>query len=210
LDLGFGSVVARESRVRLLNRNGTFNVRREGLRYLESLNLYHYFLTISWPLFLTYVSVAYVVSNAFFAVFYVAAGPRTLSGFANETMFERFVQAFFFSVHTLATIGYGNIVPVTLAANVLVTVESLVGLLAFSVVAGIVFARFARPVARIVFSRYGVIAPYRGITAFMFRVVNQKSNEIVEMEGKVILAAARKTAPPPTASSRRCSSSAIA
>jgi inward rectifier potassium channel len=192
LDLGFGSVVARESRRRLLNRDGTFNVRREGLRFLESLNLYHYFLTISWTLFLTYVSVAYVVSNALFAVLYVAAGPHTLSGFANETMSERFVQAFFFSVHTLATIGYGNIVPATLAANILVTIESLVGLLAFSVVAGIVFARFARPVARIIFSHHAVIAPYRGITAFMFRVVNQKSNEIVEMEAKVIFARRKK------------------
>jgi len=192
LDLGFGSVVARESRKRLLNRDGTFNVRREGLGVWEQLSGYHYFLTISWRLFLSYVAAAYILSNALFALIYVACGPHTLSGFSNETMVERFDQAFFFSVHTLATIGYGNIVPATFAANIVVTLESLLGLLGFSVIAGIVFARFARPVARIVFSRNAVIAPYRDINAFMFRVVNQKSNEIVEIEAKVIMARRRE------------------
>jgi inward rectifier potassium channel len=112
----------------------------------------------------------------------------TLSGLTNATLPGRFVQAFFFSVDTLATIGYGNIVPASDFANLVVTVESLVGLLGFSFIAGIVFARFARPVARIVFSRQAIIAPYRDVTALMFRVVNQKTNEIVELEAKVILA----------------------
>src|SRR5258707_2545373 len=85
LDLGFGSVVARESRKRLLNRDGTFNVRRGGLGFWESLSAYHYFLTISWRLFLTYVTVAYLLSNAVFSVLYVMAGSHTLSGFENET-----------------------------------------------------------------------------------------------------------------------------
>jgi inward rectifier potassium channel len=187
LDLGFGAVVARESGKRLLNRDGTFNVRRQGLRFFESLSGYHYFLTISWSRFLSYVTLAFVLMNALFAAGYLACGPRALSGFANATWGARFLQAFFFSVHTLATIGYGNIVPITLAANLVVTVESLAGLLGFSVIAGIVFARFARPVAQIRFSRHAIVAPYRGITAVMFRIANQKSNELVEMEAKVLL-----------------------
>jgi inward rectifier potassium channel len=192
LDLGFGSIVARDSRKRLLNRNGTFNVRREGLGFLESLSAYHHLLTITWRRFLTYIVAAYVLVNIIFALLYVACGPSTLSGLTGTGMYDRFVQAFFFSVDTVATIGYGNIVPATFMANVLVTIESLVGLLGFSVVAGIVFARFARPVARIVFSSRAVIAPYRNITAFMFRVVNQKSNEIVEMQAKVMVARRRR------------------
>src|ERR1700682_969206 len=173
-DLGFGSVVARENRKPLLNRNGTFNVKREGLGFLESLSAYHHLLTISWRQFLTYIVASYLLVNVLFALLYVVCGPRTLSGLTSMAIGDRFVQAFFFSVDTVATIGYGNIVPATFMAHVLVTVEALVGLLGFSVVAGIVFARFARPVARIVFSRCAVIAPYRDITAFMFRVVNQK------------------------------------
>src|ERR1700682_5176204 len=80
LDLGFGAVVARESRKRLLNRDGTFNVRREGLGYWESLSAYHYFLTISWPKFLGYVAAVYVVLNALFAAAFVACGKGALTG----------------------------------------------------------------------------------------------------------------------------------
>ncbi|HEX3067167.1 MAG TPA: ion channel [Thermoanaerobaculia bacterium] len=188
LDLGFGSVVARESTKRFLNRDGTFNVRREGLSSWEALSAYHYFLNISWPVFLTWVSAAYVVLNAVFAVAFIACGPEALTGFSNQTMGERFTRSFFFSVHTLATIGYGNIVPVTMAANVLVAFESLVGLLGFALIAGIVFSRFARPRAEIVFSQYAVVAPYRDGRALMFRIVNKKRNEIVEMAAKVLLA----------------------
>src|SRR6267378_3667442 len=188
LDLGFGSVVARESRKRLLNRDGTFNVRREGLGYWEALSAYHYFLTISWPLFLGYVVAVYVVLNALFAAMFVAAGKGALTGFTNEAPMERFSRAFFFSVHTLATIGYGNIVPVTMAANVLVAFESLVGLLGFSIIAGFVFARFARPRAEIAFSKVAIVAPYRDKTALMFRIVNKKRNEMVEMSATVLLA----------------------
>jgi inward rectifier potassium channel len=187
LDLGFGAVVARESRKRLLNRDGTFNVRREGLSFFESLSVYHYLLTISWSWFLILVSLLYLAANAIFALGYVACGSHALSGFSIETLQQRFASAFFFSVHTLATIGYGNIVPATLAANVLVTIESLIGLLAFAFIGGIVFARFARPMAKIVFSKNAIIAPYRGGTAFMFRIMNQKSNELVELETKVLL-----------------------
>src|SRR5213075_3548264 len=101
---------------------------------------------------------------------YVLCGAHALTGFEGEPVELRFTQAFFFSVHTLATIGYGNIAPSNLAANIIVTIESLVGLLGFAVVAGFVFARFARPRADIVFSRNAIVAPYRGITALMFRV----------------------------------------
>jgi inward rectifier potassium channel len=188
LDLGFGSVVARESRKRLLNRDGTFNVRREGLGYWEALSTYHYFLTISWPKFLGYVAATYVILNALFAAAFVACGAGGLTGFGNQSQMERFVSAFFFSVDSMATIGYGNIVPVTVAANALVAFESLVGLLGFAIIAGIMFARFARPRAEVAFSEVAVIAPYRGRTALMFRIVNKKRNEIVEMEAKVLLA----------------------
>jgi inward rectifier potassium channel len=190
-DLGFGTVVARESRKRLLNRDGTFNVRREGLGFWQSLSAYHYVLTIGWGRFLAYVTAVYLALNTLFAFAYVACGPHALLGYDGSTAMMRFARAFFFSVETLATIGYGNIAPVTLASNLVMTVESLVGLLGFSLVAGIVFGRFARPMAQIIFSDVAVIAPYRDMTAFMFRIVNQRSNEIVEMEAKALLSIRR-------------------
>lgn len=186
-DLGFGSVVARESRRRLLNRNGSFNVKREGLRLLQSLSAYHYFLTISWTHFLGYVIGGYLGTNALFAVAYLFCGDDALTGFRNMGTGERFATGFFFSVHTLATIGYGSISPTNLLSNVVVVFESLIGLLGFALVAGIVFARFARPMAQVAFSDRAIVAPYRGMSAFMFRIVNQRSSELVQLEATVLL-----------------------
>jgi inward rectifier potassium channel len=186
-DLGFGAIVARESRRRFLNRDGTFNVRREGIRFWESLSAYHYLLTISWSKFFGFVVASYLLSNALFAFIYMAAGPHALSGTHATTWAGRFAERFFFSVHTLATIGYGSITPLTLAANIIVTFETLIGLVGVAVVTGISFARFARPVAKILFSRRAVIAPYRGGRAFMFRIVNQRSSQLVDLQAKVLL-----------------------
>ena len=187
-DLGFGGAVASQSRQRLLNRDGSFNVRRTGLRFFESISLYHFLLTARWPQFLTLAAAAYVATNAVFAAAYVACGPGALEGPAGDgSPIARFAQAFFFSVQTLATIGYGRVSPAGLAANIIVAVESLVGLLGFAVVAGIGFARFARPNPQLIFSRQAVVAPYRGITGFMFRLANARSSQLVEVEAKVSL-----------------------
>src|SRR5688572_11554001 len=177
-DLGFGAIVARESRQRFLNRDGTFNVRREGLPFWESLSAYHYLLTISWVKFLLFVITAYLTANALFATVYMMAGDGALTGASAATLGGRFAEAFFFSVHTLATIGYGTIAPSTLAAHIIVTIETLVGLVGVAVVAGISFARFSRPTANILFSRNAVIGPYRDGRAFMFRLVNRRSNQL--------------------------------
>jgi inward rectifier potassium channel len=187
-DLGFGSIVARESRKRLLNKDGTFNVRREGLRFWESLSAYHYLLTISWPKFFAIVVGAYLFANAIFAALYVSLGPGALDGVHAGTMGGRFTESFFFSVHTLATIGYGTIAPASFVANVIVTLETLIGLVGVAVMAGISFSRFSRPEAHVLFSRQAVVAPYRGGRAFMFRIVNPRSNQIVQLDVKVLLA----------------------
>jgi len=195
-DLGFGTVVSRDVRRRLLNRNGTFNVRREGLPLLASLSAYHYFLNITWTKFLGYVGACYLIINTLFAGVYLLCGPDALVAiYPLHGMMDRFASAFFFSVHTLATIGYGSITPHNMAANIVVAIEALAGFLGFAIVAGIVFARFAKPTARILFSRYAIIAPYQNKTAFMFRIVNQKSNEIVELGAKLMLARRKVESP---------------
>ncbi len=186
-DFGFGAVVAAQSRRRLLNRDGTFNVERTGLRFFESISLYHFLLTVTWPRFLALAALGYFAVNALFAAAYLACGPGALEGPAGGSLAARAAQAFFFSVQTLATIGYGRVSPSGMAANVLVAAESLVGLLGFAVVAGIGFARFARPNPQIVFSRTALVAPYRGMAGFMFRIANARSSQLVEVEAKVSL-----------------------
>jgi len=186
-DLGFGSVVSRESRQRLLNRDGTFNVERRGLGFWKSFSLYHALLTISWfKFFLIFVG-WYFVANALFALAYLACGPRALGGATLGLDLHPFARAFFFSVETLSTIGYGNVTPEGMAANMVVTAEALSGLLGFALVTGLLFARFSRPTAKVLFSRHAVVAPYRDITALEFRVANARSNELIEVSAKVML-----------------------
>lgn len=188
-DLGFGAVVARESRQRLLNRDGSFNVARRGLGPGTSLSLYHALLTTTWTRFMALVAVSYVLINGGFAVAYLLCGPGALQpSLAAGTGGGDFGRAFFFSVETFSTIGYGNVVPVGLAANLVVTVEALAGLLWLALATGLLFARFSRPTARVVFSRTAVIAPYHGITAFEFRIANARSSQLLEVEATVMFA----------------------
>lgn len=186
-DLGFGAEVAKGTRRRLLNRDGTFNVSLEGLDPLSSLSLYHWLLTISWPRFLAFISGTYIVLNSLFALAYLALGPDALQSSAGSFASQPFYRAFFFSVDTFATIGYGNIIPVGTAANTLVTVEALLNIVGVALATGVIFARFSRPAARIIYSRNAIVAPYRGLSALEFRIANARSSQLIEVEVQAIL-----------------------
>ncbi len=185
-DLGFGSVVGRESRQRLLNRDGSFNVVRSGLGWLEGFAPYHQLLTISWPAFLGCAAACYFLLNMLFALAFVAAGDDALSGPGAAMLGGRFGRAFFFSVQTFATIGYGQIGPNGLTSNILVTIEALVGLMYQALATGLLFARFSRPTASVIFSRRAVIGPYDQGLALMFRIANRRRNEILQLDAQVL------------------------
>jgi inward rectifier potassium channel len=186
-DLGLGSVVTEHAGPRFLNRDGTFNVQRDGFGVFSSLNTYHVLLSMRWSTFLGLVLLLYFLSNVVFGSMYAAFGDAGLIDTTNS-MDNLFLRGFFFSVQTFATIGYGTIHPLGVAPNLLVTVESYYSLIANALITGLVFARFARPTARIIFSDVAVIAPYQGITAFMFRIVNSRSNQLIEMRALVTFA----------------------
>src|SRR3954447_14248129 len=117
-----------------------------------------------------------------FEVAYLDYGPRALQG---DPHLSYTLRAFFFSAHTFATHRYGNVSPVDVSANVVVTIESLVGLTGMAVATGLVFARFSRPVPDVRYSNRAVIAPYTDITAFEFRVVNARRNQLLNVEANV-------------------------
>lgn len=184
-DLGFGAVVSERRHLRLLNRDGSFNVLRKQSNWFRRLTSYHTLLTISWPRFILLVILGYLLLNALFAGAYMACGTAALEG---ATWASPFWRAFFFSVETFGTIGYGNIVPTTFAANMVVTVEAVVGLLAFALATGLLFARFSRPTAAIQYTQNALIAPYYGLTSLQFRVINGRDNQIIELQAVVMLA----------------------
>jgi inward rectifier potassium channel len=166
-DLGFGSKVTSQAQTRLLNRDGSFNVNRFGLRFFESLSLYHWMLTVSWVRFYAVIALGYLTINIIFAAAYYSCGSDALL-IGGHVMSNRLVECFFFSIQTLSTIGYGRVSPVGIPANSLVAIEALTGLLGLAFATGLSFARFSRPNAKIIFSKHSVIAPYRGIQAFSF------------------------------------------
>ena len=144
-------------------------------------DLYFYLTTVSWPILLAIIFALFGFINCLFALGYMVDG-----GVANARP-GSFADAFFFSVQTMATIGYGTMAPRSLFSNVLVSIEALSGLVALAVVTGLVFARFSRPTARVRFSRVVAISPRDGVPSLMFRAVNQRSNRIVEAQIHVIL-----------------------
>jgi inward rectifier potassium channel len=186
-DLGLGGKLSERSRARLLNRDGTFNVRRNNRSAFHPYNAYHTLLSLPVPRLLALMAAGYLATNLLFASLYWLAGPGAISG-AGATPLGRFEDCVFFSVQTLATIGYGKLVPATRTANVLVGVEALIGLLGFAILSGLLFARFTRPTARIEFSRNAIIAPYGDGWALMFRLVNLRNHNLTDVHAVVSMA----------------------
>lgn len=186
-DLGFGSVVSRQSRERLLNRDGSFNVRREGLGFFRSLSVYQWLLEITWTRFLLVLAGSFLLFSLFFAIAFYLCGPGALVGAPTNDDLGRLLANFSFSIQTLATIGYGGLAPARPLAHALVVLEAVSGVLLVALGAGISFARFARPRARILFSDRAVIGPYGSGTAFMFRIANARSNELLDVQARLLL-----------------------
>ncbi len=153
-----------------------------GLRHHPGKDLYHHLLTASWKKLFALVAIAYVGSNAAFAAGYLALGDVI-----ENARRGNFWDAFFFSVQTMATIGFGKMAPRTMGANVLVTVEAFFGLLGLALVTGLIFTKFSRPRPRVLFSRVAVVAPHQGTPALMFRMANERSSHIVDAKLEVML-----------------------
>jgi inward rectifier potassium channel len=186
-DLGLGGRLSERSHARLLNRDGSFNVRRNNLGPLHPYNVYHTLVSLPVPRLVLLMAAGYLATNLVFAGLYWLAGPDAISGAASSPL-ARFEDCVFFSVQTLATIGYGKLVPATRAANVLVAIEALVGLLGFAILSALLFARFARPTAKIRFSSRAVIAPYQGGWALMFRLANMRNHDLTDVHAIVSFA----------------------
>jgi inward rectifier potassium channel len=174
---------------RWVRRNRTGVSLGNEINRLHWRDLYHNALTMpGWLLFLL-LAVVYFLMNLVFALLY-RFDP---AGIANARP-DFFGDYFFFSVQTMATIGYGLMAPQSTYANVLVTVEALIGLTGFALAAALMFARFSRPTARVLFSDVAVIAPFEGAPTLMFRVANQRRNRIQEARIRVDLVRDEMTA----------------
>ena len=171
---------------RIINDDGSFNVRREGASWRD-VHPYLHLINMRWPAFLGWVFVAYALVNVIFACIYYAIGVSQLDGANAPDGFHRFLNVFFFSSHTLSTVGYGNISPRGIGANTVAAFEALVGVLGLAVATGLLFGRVSRPSAKIGFSESMVVAPYQEGSALEFRVANRRSNSLVELDARLVM-----------------------
>jgi inward rectifier potassium channel len=159
-----------------------------GLPSRVALDAYHKLLRASWPVTLSAIAGTFLLANLLFALAFVWAG-----GVANVRP-GSVLDAFFFSVQTMGTVGYGDMRPVTPLAQWLVVAEVMIGILLLAVATGLVFAKISRPTARLLFSRFAVIAPMDGVPTLMFRVANARNNLVVAVNLQAVLLRTEKTA----------------
>ncbi|HEX4750234.1 MAG TPA: ion channel [Bryobacteraceae bacterium] len=172
---------------RVINKDGGFNVYRTGFTWRD-IHPYLLLVNLSWSKFLLVVLAFFLVVNVMFAAVFMMIGPDCIYGAKASSYWLTFLNIAFFSSHTLTTVGYGNMYPVGVAANAVASFEALMGLLAFALATGLLFGRFARPSARIGFSRNMVVAPYGGDgISLQFRVVNRRQNNLINLEARMTL-----------------------
>jgi inward rectifier potassium channel len=169
---------------RIVKRDGAHpDIIRLGDPHSPLRDLYHLLLTMPWRGFVLLLLIAYLTVNSLFALAYLLGGEGAI---ANATPYS-FTDAFFFSVQTMASIGYGAMYQQSAYANWLVVVESFFGLLFIAMATGVIFARFSVPTARILFSHYAVVSPFNGSPCLMFRTANKRRNRILEAQMWVTL-----------------------
>ena len=171
---------------RIINADGTFNVQRSGTTWRD-FHPYLHLINMSWPGFLVMVFFGYLAVNTLFAAGFFLMPAGELQGSAAASEGARFLNDFFFSSHTLTTVGYGNIAPAGVGANFLASFEALIGVLSFAVATGLLFGRVSRPSAKIGFSQNLLVSPYQEASSLQFRVVNRRANSLIDLEARVLL-----------------------
>ncbi len=185
IDPGFGVKYTARTK-RIINPDGSFNVVRRNRKFGVR-DLYQFLITMPWPYFLGLVIAFYLSLNLFYTGLYYLAGLEHLKGLPESAWFGKFLNVYFFSVQTLTTVGYGGILPEGIPANIVASIEAMSGWLFFALTTGILYGRFSRPTSHILFSRNALIVPGEPCNQLMFRIANQRSNMILDLETRVLL-----------------------
>ena len=183
-DFGLGEKSSSEG-FRAMNKDGSFNIEKTNIPFFERFNFFHTLVTMKWSHFFGFIILGYFIVNLLFASIYSIIGVENLTGTHGISPFEQFMKAFFFSAQTITTLGYGRVAPLGLPANVVAAIESLLGLLFFALATGLLYGRFSKPISKIKYSDKAVIAPYKAINGFMFRVINPQKNQLLEVNAEV-------------------------
>lgn len=180
-DLGLGNKVTR-----LVNKNGTFNVKRVG-QPASFLNLYQALIKMPWIPFLLLMLLMVFLVNSVFASIYFFIGPEHFSGIDEREPIQQFLKCLFFSLQTFTTVGYGYIAPQGFIVNFIAALEALTGLMVFAIITGLLYGRFAKPSARFRYSKNMIVSPFQGEPSLQFRIVNQRKSMIMDMRARLLV-----------------------
>ncbi len=183
-EYGFGANTTAKGQ-RLVNSDGSANVIRLGEPRFQLINIFHSLISMSWTKFNLLVLFAYMLANLFFACLYHITSDVELNGIIYHNSDEKFMEEFFFSAQTLSTVGYGRLNPVGPQKSTIAAIESMVGLMGFALITGLLYGRFSRPTSKLIFSNTAVIAPFKDTKAFMFRLANARRNQLIEVEAQL-------------------------
>ena len=177
---------------RIINPGGEFNVRRRGTTWRD-FHPYLFMINAKWWVFWLLIFGGFTVGNVIFACIYLNIGIEYLQGADTATPLARFLSAFFFSAQTFTTVGYGRISPGGVLTSLVASLQALLGLMALAIGTGLLFGRFSRPAARLAFSKQMLVAPYQTGTSLQFRVANRRSDNLMEVEARVMLSTVEPT-----------------
>lgn len=184
---GFG-INAGDNAGRFINKDGSANVIKKGLRFFDRTSWYHKMLELSHGKFFFVIFLFYLFMNLLFGMFYFWIGVEHLKGVSiHSSEWENFGNAFFFSIQTFTTVGYGHISPEGFLSSALASIEALIGLLSFGIFTGLFFGRFSMPRAYIKFAENALISPYNESKALMIRMSPFKNTNFTEAEAKLTL-----------------------
>lgn len=174
-DTGFGTNASGYGG-RFINRDGSFNLRKEGFSSWERFSVFHSMLNMSLWKFIAVIVAFFLSINLVYTLIYLLIGIDGFQGIIAKTLWQQFKEIYFFSTETFTTVGYGRVNPVGDEVNMTAAIEAMSGFLSFAVATGLIYGRFAKPKSHIVFSDYALVAPYKNKSALMFRLASYKDN----------------------------------
>src|SRR5581483_7009748 len=161
---------------RWLNKDGSFNMRREGINPLNRFSVFQTMLNLPTWKFIGLILIFFLGANLVFTGVYLLLNVSQMEGMRTGSTYMRVKELFFFSTQTFTTVGYGRINPLGGWANMVAAIEALSGFLSFAIVTGLIYGRFAKPKSYLMFSHHALISPYHGHTGLMFRLACYKDN----------------------------------
>lgn len=184
-DTGFGTNASSYGG-RFINRDGTYNLRKTGISFLERFSIYNFMLNLPRWKFIGVILIFFFGINTLYSLVYLSLGMDQFTGMVAQTSWGKIKEVYFFSTETFTTVGYGRVNPVGDGANLVAAIEAMSGFLSFAIATGLIYGRFSKPHAYLAYSDYAVIAPYKNMNGLMFRFAPFKDgHSLTNVEIKV-------------------------